>query len=262
MMPMTFHAVYPGGTRATETDFEEGDRIGIFVCHDSLPLQVSGNVVNNEMLTLSHGSWTPRNMLYWNDGTYNVSAYYPYLDNITSIGSQPFAVSTDQSEGDSATAMSSYEASDLLFASARSVTASIKPVTLQFSHVMSRMKIRLIKGEDYEGELPATAKVYVHNTVTNARININDGTVTKDENGKRQTITAHKDGDNTYSAIIVPQSVTSRIPLIEVEIDGVSYVFESSFTFRAGMQHTVNFIISGNPEQMKIDIGGESANWE
>ena len=51
------------------------------------------------------------------------------------------------------------------------------------------------------------------------------------------------------------------MPLIEVEMKGVSYLFESKFQFKAGTEHLVNLIISDNPEKVKIDVGGEVQGW-
>ena len=63
------------------------------------------------------------------------------------------------------------------------------------------------------------------------------------------------------SAIIVPQRIENRMPLIEVEMKGVSYLFESKFQFKPGVEHLVNLTITENPEQVKIDIGGEIKGW-
>jgi len=43
---------------------------------------------------------------------------------------------------------------------------------------------------------------------------------------------------------------------------GVSYLFESKFLFKSGVNHLVNLVIDDNPENVKIDIGGEIENWQ
>lgn len=261
-VPMTFTATYPGTTRATETAFEEGDRIGLFVAADSLPLETSGNLVNNEPLTLNGSAWTTRHTLYWDDGIYNAYAYYPFRQTITSIEEEPFSVSTDQSTPATATSLSGYEASDLLYAKATALRASADPVNLQFGHIMSRLKIRLVKGEDFEGDMPTKAQVYVHNTATEATVDLAAGVVTRAAKPAKHTITAHQDADFTYSAIVVPQRLDNRVPLVEVVMKGVSYIYESKFVFKPGVEHLVNLIISDNPEQVRIEVGGEVVNWE
>jgi hypothetical protein len=55
--------------------------------------------------------------------------------------------------------------------------------------------------------------------------------------------------------------LNNRQPLVEVITKGVSYLYESKFLFKAGMQHNVQLAISKNPEQIKIEIGGEIENW-
>ena len=127
---------------------------------------------------------------------------------------------------------------------------------------MSKVTIRLIKGEDFEGDMPTDAEVYVHNTVPTATIDLEAGVATRYVKGTRATIEAKQDGDYLFSAIVVPQRVENRMPLVEVVMKGVSYVYESTFQFKPGTEHLVNFVISDNPDQVKIDIGGEIQDWQ
>lgn len=260
--PMTFTVTHPSQTRATATDFENGDRIGLYVAQADAPLEIGGNLVNNEALTRNGSSWTAARTLYWDDGTYNAYAYYPYIQGVNSISDQPFSVSTDQSTAKTATALGGYEASDLLFATTKGIKASASPINLTFKHIMSKIKIRLIKGEDFEGEMPATADVYIHNTVPTATVDLQAGVATRYVKGTRQTIKAQQEGAYSYSAIVVPQRIDNRQPLVEVVMKGVSYLFESKFVFKPGVEHLVNLVITDNPDKVKIEIGGEIENWQ
>ena len=242
--------------------FEAGDKVGIFVSEDGKPLEVGGNVVNNEALTFNGNEWTAAKTLYWNEGLYNVYAYHPYIGRVSSIEDQPFSVSLDQRTEKTATALGGYKASDLLFATSKGVRASDEPVQLAFRHIMSKITIRLVKGEDFEGKMPKNATVYVHNTVTEATIDLQAGVATRHAKAPRQTITAHHDGDNLYSAIVVPQRIENRMPFIEVIMNNMSYLYESKFLFKPGMEHFVNLIIPNNPNSTKIEIGGGIKNWE
>lgn len=260
--PMSFVVTHPGQTRATATAFESDDRIGLYVADVNAPLELGGNLVNNEALTFDGNKWAASRTLFWDKGSFNAYAYYPYIKGISSITDQPFSVSTDQSTAKTATALGGYEASDLLFATSKNIMASVSPIRLTFKHIMSKLKIRLIKGEDFEGDMPTTATVYIHNTVPTATVDLQAGVATRYVKGTRQTITAHQDGDTSYSAIIVPQRIDNRQPLIEVVMNGVSYLFESKFQFKTGTEHLVNLIISDNPDKVKIDIGGEIQDWQ
>lgn len=260
--PMTFEVTHPSQTRATATNFEGGDRIGLYVAQADAPLEIGGNLVNNEALTYNGSRWTAAHTLYWDEGTYNAYAYYPYIQGVSSIDDQPFSVATDQSTAKTATALGGYEASDLLFATSKGIKASASPINLTFKHIMSKLKIRLVKGEDFEGEMPTTAQVYIHNTVPTATIDLQAGMATRYVKGTQQTITAHQDDDYVYSAILVPQRVENRQPLVEVVMKGVSYMYESKFVFKPGVEHLVNLIITNNPDNVKIEIGGEVENWQ
>ena len=260
--PMTFTVTHPSRTRATATDFESGDRIGLYVAAADAPLETGGNLVNNEALTYNGSSWAAQRTLYWDDGTYNAYAYYPYIQGVSSTTDQPFSVSPDQSTAKTATALGGYEASDLLFATVKGIKASASPISLTFKHIMSKLKILLVKSEDFDGEMPATAQVYIHNTVPTATVDLQAGVATRYVKGTRHTITAHQDDDYIYSAIVVPQRIDNRQPLIEVVMNGVSYMFESKFVFKPGVEHLVNLVITDKPDKVKIDIGGEVENWD
>lgn len=257
---MSFTFSHPSEARATETSFEEGDAVGLFVAESDRPLEISGNTLNNEHLTFSASGWNPGRKLYWDKGTYNAYAYYPALDEISSVSDLPFSVATDQREN-SGIGINGYEGSDFLYASSLGIESSPNPVNLQFRHILSKFTVRLIKGEDFEGEIPDNATVYVHNTVTDATIDLAAGVATKNARAGGKTVTARKAGPTSYTAIIVPQRLENRVPLVEVVMNGVSFLYESKFLFKPGIHHIVNLVVDKNPDQVKIEVGGEITDW-
>lgn len=260
-IPMTFDVQHPSQTRATASAFEEGDRIGLYVAEASSPLEISGNLINNEALTLTAGKWIPSRNLFWDEGQYNAYAYYPYM-KVESIEDQDIEVATDQSLPGEGGSMSPYEASDLLYAQTKGVAASASPVSLTFRHLMSRLTIRLVKGEDFEGDMPTDAVILIHNTVPTASVDLSAGIVTRKTKGIKRTIKARQESNFQFGAIIVPQRLDNRVPLVEVVMKGVSYLFESKFLFKPGVNHLVNLVITNNPDQVKIEVGGEVENWQ
>lgn len=58
--PMTFVVDYPGQTRATATDFELGDRIGLYVADAKEPLELAGNLVKADTRRATFSSPQPR----------------------------------------------------------------------------------------------------------------------------------------------------------------------------------------------------------
>lgn len=259
---VSFQLVHPSdaSSRANEAGFESSDRVGLFMTEGESPLQPSGNYVNNTLLIYNGSMWEPQTPVYWNKGTYKVYAYYPYTNPIRSVDNYSLSVMPDQRMGETGT--DNYELSDFLWATSTGLTATNEPVALSFRHCMSRLDIRLVKGEDYEGDLPENAVVYVHNTVTSASADLSVGIVTKNPYGAAQTVTARALGNHRYSAILVPQRLSNRVPLVEVVMKGVSYLVESKFLFKQGICHKLNLVISKHPEQIKIEIGGELQDWE
>lgn len=261
---MQFAAEYPT-TRATVSAFEAGDAMGVYVSqYDgevAAPLQVSGNYANNVKSTFDGSKWVNSPAIYWADGKFDVFAYYPY-DNPASVDEYKFSVALDQSTAETADALSGYEASDFLWAKATGIS-KMDAVPLTFKHRMSKVVINLIKGEDYEGDIPAEAVVRIHNTVPAAVIDLATGVVTKNGYESAKSITTKKVSDGVYTAIVVPQRLENKLPLIEVLSHGVSYLVESKFVFRGGTQHTINLTLNNNPDKVKIEIGGElEGGWE
>lgn len=259
-LTMNFSFSLPS-SRATETAFENGNKVGIFVNEASRPIEIAGNTVNNAQAVFNGSVWSFYRDMYWDEGNYNAVAYYPYQKTVSSITDFPFLVETDQSRAASDGNLSGYEASDFLCSSAKNIEASDNPVKMTFKHVMSKLSVRLIKGEDFEGELPTNAEVYIHNTVTSATIDLSVGITTKNYQGESETIKAAPAGNYTYSAIIVPQRLDTRRPLVEVIINGVSYLYESKFVFKQGVHHLVNLVIDTNPEQLPFELRGDIVNW-
>lgn len=258
---MNFTFSMPGTTKATETAFEVGDMVGLYVHEAYKPLEIGGNTVSNVMLTCEGNSWKPKYKIFWDDGTYNARAYYPYQTQISSIEDYPFEVRQDQNTPESGNAISGFEASDFLCAAKDGIVSSSSPVSMQFKHIMSKLTVNLVKGEDYEGELPEHATVKILSTVTASTIDLDAGVATKDMYGSSKTITAMQTGRTSYSAIIVPQRIENRVPLIEIIIDGVSFIYESRFVFKPGVHHTMNVVVDKNANQVLIEIGGEVTGW-
>lgn len=134
-------------------------------------------------------------------------------------------------------------------------------VSLDFSHRMSRLVVKLVKGKDFSTELPDDISVLVHGTVTDALIDLGNGAVEKRRNAVTHSITMRKDGPDTFSAIIVPQRIEKKQPLIEVLTGDVSYLLETRFVFKTGVQHNAVITLSADPDKVRIDIGGEIEGW-
>ena len=260
-----FDLGFSGQTRVMANAFESGDVTGLYMTeydgsNKPAPLLVSGNAVNNALLKFDGTSWTTSPTLYWDKGVkYDVYGYYPYASP-SSVEEYNFSVATDQTTLRTGNALGGYEASDFLWAKQTGVKYP-NVVRLTFSHRMSRLVVNLVKGKDFEGDMPKDVVVKVHGTVPDAIVDLGSGVVVKDNYGKAKTITMKKESDTVFSSIIVPQRIDNRQPLIEVLTSNVSYLMESRFVFRSGVQHSINIILDSDPAKVKIEIGGEIQGW-
>lgn len=250
-----FICQYEQPSRATDTGFETDDKIGVYMVEKDATLQIAGNELNNELFTFNGNAWTSLRKVYWNAGSHKVYAYYPYSATINDTEEYTFDVAEDQSTH------AGYTSSDFIWSSKEDVTASASPVVLKFSHRMSKAIVKLEKGADYEGELPSDCEVYIHNTIGTASINLATGGVSKDIYAGAKTIKALKVSDTEYHAIVVPQNIESRRPLVEVITQGVSYLMEGKISLKQGYSHTLVVTLSKNPSQTKIEIGGGISGW-
>ena len=265
---MTFKVLAPGAvTKVTGNSFDAMDQIGLYVTDYAddvtpMPLQISGNRANNLTVTFDGSAWTPEKAIYWGAGKTDVYAYYPYFDEVQDVESQFFAVATDQTaEG--------YEASDLLWAKAEGVKQTDGAVNLQMNHLMSKLTVKIVAGEDYIGSLPDDASVLLHSTVTGARVDLSKGSVSKDPYSGAKSIKMKKLGIRTYEgvqavvyeAIVVPQMLESSVPLLEINSKSVSYLLEDPFNFRPGVAYTYTATLNTSTTSIKVDIGCELEDW-
>lgn len=246
-------------TKATDSAFESGDAFGVYAVEYNgaapAPLQLSGNWANNAKSAFDGTKWTVTPPIWWKDeAKFDIFAYYPYNESPKSVDDYVFEVLTDQRQ-------EGYTLSDLMWASAKGVVQSGGAIPLNFKHKLSRLDINLIKGEDYEGDLPATAEVRVMSTVSSAVLSMETGDVEKNPYGVEKTILAKQTDVGKYSAIIVPQKLMNQVPLLEIIVNEVSYLVSTRMYFESGKKHTINIVMSSDPNKALINIGGKIQDW-
>ena len=253
-------------TKATATAFENGDAVSLYaVQYDGatqMPLQIGGNWLNNEKLVFDGTGWSPARPLYWADGACDFYAFYPYQPAIGSMEKYPFSVAVDQNSARTAEAPGGYEASDLMWACAENVSRSAGVVDLALHHMMSKLVVRVVKG--FEGDIPDDIVAHVYNTVTDCTVDWTKGSVEKYAFGAKHTLTMKKVNNERFEAVIVPQNIEKRTPLIELTMGGIAYLLEYSLSFRPGYVHYVDLTLNTSPdqEQIEISIDPGTNNWD
>ena len=170
-----------------------------------------------------------------------------------------FEVATDQSTPQTEDAPGGYEASDIMWTKAEKVSRNDGTVRLQFNHMMTRVVVEIVCGDKFEGELPKDIDVRIYNTVTSAIVDWRIGSLEAYAQGGRKTIKMRKLDRDTFDAIVVPQFIQRSTPLIEITMEGIAYLLETSMSFRPGK--TVKLNTSPDQEKIEISIDGEVGDW-
>lgn len=262
-------------TRADDGGFADGDCMGVFVVDyvNGKPgaLKGSGNRATNFALNYqaASDSWEGNTEIYWKDEVtpIDVYGYYPFRNGITEVEAYPLAVATDQSvvhKGE----MSAYEQSDFLWAKATKVTPADKTVRLDYKHRMAGVKVLLQKGEGFANEewekLPRL--VVLPHTVPNATVNLSTGVVTASGSQTASIVMAAQAND-TYRAVVVPQSVTAEKPIVTVNIDGIAYALKRAdgMTYTSGKLHTFTITVNKRSDESGYQLAishEEITAWE
>ena len=265
---MRFNLVSPAvQTKVSAGAFEAADQIGLYVTDyvnetTPMPLQLSGNRANNVVANFDGTFWTPEQTIYWGNGKSDVYAYYPYYETVADVNSLYFELATDQTGA-------GYELSDFLWAKSEGVRQTDGAVNLEMKHLMSKLTVKIIAGEDYIGSLPEDATVHLHSTVTNVNVDLENGDVVKDPYSGAKSIKMRNLGVRTfngekavvYEAIVVPQMLEKSVPLLEINSKSVSYLLEDQLNFRPGVAYTYTATLNASTTAIKVEIGCEIEDW-
>lgn len=257
-------------TRVTETAFENGDAIGLYVVNRNddgshNALKPSGNYVDNMRYTYSYNTWTPDETVYWtpdetvywkdNKTRADFYLYYPYQAAHVNENPMVFKVEADQSN------VNSYKNSDVMVGSTMNVAPRQTAVHIALKQVMSRVAIVLKPGEGFtDASLAASdVKVTLNVPAVSANIDLATGKVEPimNHDGESLTMTPmtpYKDG-NVYRAIVVPQQV-AQTNLIKVNVDGRDFLFSKAFNFESGKSYTFNVTLAKKSSGLNATITG------
>lgn len=240
-------------TRATDTDFERDDKVGLYVVNyngsTSGTLVSSGNHVDNMRFTYS-SNWTPNEEIYWKDESTKADfyTYYPYTATISNVAALPVSVKTDQSTEPN------YKASDFLWEKTADITPTKDAVDISVKHVMSNLIIKLVAGDGYKDEDLTLANIDICGLKTKATIDLTNGNIIATD--AVADISPRKENAQ-YRALVVPQSVTN-IDLIKITIGDNTYILKQSINFASNKQYTSTITINRSSQGINIDIG----EWE
>ena len=238
-------------SRATDTAFESGDCVGLYVVNYSAGqagnLINSGNHVDNMRFRYSSGAWVPDTPIYWLDKETHADfyLYYPYT-TITSVTAQPFAVKANQSKE------ADYKASDFLVGKACDVAPTSGAIDIPANHIMSRIIIEFKPGDGFTTASLSNANVAVKVNGIKCSSTVNIATGNATATGEATSVTP-LNTNGVYSAIIVPQAVAEG-NLITVTVDGRDYNLVKAFTFERAQSHRFTVTLNKTSNGVNVNI--------
>lgn len=224
-------------TKVTETNFENGDAIGLTISRES------GVWAENEKLVYD-GSVFAGTLKWYSESADEATlvAYHPYSATLPTS----FTVASDQTQGTSS--------SDLVAALKSGVLPSANAVLMTFSHKLSRVVVNVtnnaghaIDGITFGGSIPTAVLAEDFSA-----------TVDETETAPTADIALFKASETQYQAVVVPQTVAF---VAKVTVAGTEMSQNlASATLIAGKQYTINMTV--NPADIQITLSGEVTNWD
>ena len=153
---------------------------------------------------------------YWEAKTMTVSAWYPYGETKPDV-----VVDADQSSKEN------FAGSDVISAEAE---VSIDNPTLVFSHRTARVTVNLQEGNDITSLEGATVSLVGLTT----------------EYNNPATITPCNSDENTFEALLRPQTISAHEPFIQVELNGETYSYglAEDITLEANYRYAYTVTVS------------------
>ena len=225
--------VEPVITRATETNFENGDQIGLTIT------RAAGAYAENAQLSYD-GTAFSGSLNWYEEGAdeSTLKAYYPYAPAFPTT----FTVAEDQSAGTAS--------SDFISAVKEGVLPSANAVAMVFKHQLSRLVVtaKNNSGSDIES-------VVFQGVIPTATIAA-DLTAAVDASAEAIDIKAFADGEKYY-AIVPGQKVALKVAVTAGGRELTQQL--SEVTLEPGKQYSVSVIV--NKEEIKVVLAGEIENW-
>ena len=223
---------------------------------------------DNIKVTQEGSNWNPATQMLWQNSTtaVDILAYAPYQDGNNGIFGKTnyaFSVQEDQSKADD-------YSSDLIVYKQTGFTPGLelntnKAVEVSFTHLLSQLNLTIELRDQFnqDEKNPVTAgfvtDVKVNGTIISSKVDFAAASIGVQVDGTQEATAitpettefkaAGKTTDHAtfnYSAIVIPQTVTTGNFSISFKVNGTDYIWTST--------SDVNFV-SGNKHQLSLLVG-------
>lgn len=240
-------------TRAASAVVSTGVDVGMYMQHyvdgKMVDLYAANNYVNNVRMKYDTDGWKSAAPIYWYDESSlsDIYAYAPYQSKVEDCRNMAVGVPTDQ------TSTAQLAAADLLWGRNLALNPTTSQIGVSLDHLFTQVNVKIAPEADFaEGELKATdLKVFINNVRCEGTLDLQTGTVALA--GEPQTICAHNNGDLSFTAIVMPQTL-GFVNLIRVEWGDVVYVLQRSITFEPKRSYDLTVSIN-KKEATGLNIG-------
>ena len=227
-------------TKATEVNFEDGDKIGLTVSVEG----ATGAYASNECLTFAADVFAGN--LEWYADIYAKSDLYAYYPYASAGVPAAYACVEDQTAG--------IEAADFMMASKKGVLPTLNSVAMVFKHVMTKLVINVDNQSGFEMESVSVAGVPAA-----AELDVENMTVTAVAGDASKTVKAYeKTEGKTWQAIIIPHSDAMTISIVLANKKVVSQPL-AAMALKSGGQYTINIRVM--EDDVIVSASGEIENW-
>ncbi len=235
--------VEPVITKATEVNFEAGDKIGLTIAVEG----ASESYASNECLTFASDVFTGD--LEWYADIYTASdlyAYYPYDSDGAPVS---YFQHEDQSEG--------IGAADFMMASKKGVLPTANAVTMVFKHMMTKLVINIDNESGSEVE-----KVEIMSAAHGVDLDYANMALLPVTGAfpdiMPMTVAYEAVAGKTWQMILVPQTAGLEVNITLSNKTMLSQNLVST-TYKSGGQYTINARLL--PDNMVVSASGEIENW-
>ena len=230
---VSFSPQIKGSTRATDLQFEEGDKISVFA--STTGSISSENYAQNVCYGYEDNLFTTEGTLSYPSSNEDLTffAVYPYGDYVTPEFS--FTVMSDQRSH------TNYTASDLMTATA--VGENSKVVDLVFNHRLSKIVLNI-----YSDNMPVGEQTVVFKDVrSNVIANLSSNTYRVEEFEKAD-IYAASNGTNSFKVLLPPQAFAKDMLLAEIAVGEkvFSWILDRDLVLNSGVEYVFNLELKDN----------------
>lgn len=178
-------------SRATDTAWEAGDEIGVYMQNAASASGFQKINVQYKNSADNVNAFTSQSPIEYsgNESTVNFMAVYPFSASVTS-GNYTFTLGNE-----------SLSKNDIMYASSASVAAGTENVTLEFTHKLTKIVLQL---NDENGSPVTGATISIDKQRVNGTMDMATGTVTSTDNYTSTLNFAESNEKGTYEAIVLP----------------------------------------------------------